>query len=297
MIVDEPTDLAESSRWNELSRSFVSVLSAYQIIQIGIFLAYSLPMGFFRRYFAGFLAASVGFHLLVLWLLFMFRGDFVIEPGGIKLRRVNKANMITLFRLSTLPTILFVILASKDYPMRFQLVALIVIVFATDFLDGYVSRRDKETTRVGKMMDSASDYSLLFVISIVFHYFHIIPSWFLALLVTRLAGQALMLLVVLAVKKRVTPRTSFLGKATVASTMILYAFELLRFVADIHPVAFSILEYAAGAIVLVSIADKALIMARDLKGQPKMPGKTAGELGRLNSTTNGERDGDDQERA
>lgn len=296
MIAEENAERAESSRWNELSKSFVSVLAAYQLIQVGIFIAYSLPMGFFHRYFAGFLASSIGFHGFVLWLLFLFRGDFVIEPGGVKLRRVNKANMITLFRLSTLPTILFVILASKDYPMRYQLIALVAIVFATDFLDGYVSRRDKEATRVGKMMDSASDYSLLFVISLVFHYFHIIPGWFLALLVARLAGQAAMLLVVLAVKKRVTPRTSFLGKATVASTMILYAFELLRYVADIPPLAFRILEYSAGAIVAASIVDKAVIMARDLKAQPKAPASAAGELGRLNST-NGERDGNDQERA
>jgi CDP-diacylglycerol--glycerol-3-phosphate 3-phosphatidyltransferase len=226
-------------------------------------------------------------------LLFIFRGDFVIEPSGLKLDRVNKANAITLFRLSTLPTILFIILASKDYPMRYQLVALVAIVFATDFLDGYISRRYKETTRVGRMMDSASDYSLLFVISIVFHYFKIIPAWFLVLLISRLAGQAVMLLAVLAVKKRITPKTSFLGKATVASTMVLYAFELLRFVADIPTAAFQIIEAIVGVIIVVSIIDKILMMVSDLGSSDRASSKT----GRLNPIVNGDTDGSDKKRA
>lgn len=235
-----------------------------------------------------FAACSIAFHALIFVMLELFKGDFVIEPTGRTLSRVNLANAITLFRVSTLPTILFVIIASKEYPIRYSLVALVAIVFATDFLDGYVSRRNHETTRVGKMMDSASDYSLLFVITVVFYYFRIIPTWFLALLVFRLTGQVAMVAIILAVKKKVTPRTSFLGKATVASTMVLYAFELLRFVADIPPQAYSALEYAVGAIVAVSVVDKVLIMRRDLKARPR----ALGEAGRLNPIAFGEKNAD-----
>jgi CDP-diacylglycerol--glycerol-3-phosphate 3-phosphatidyltransferase len=226
-------------------------------------------------------------------MLLLFKGDFTIEPTGMSLERINKANMITLFRLSTLPTIFFIILASKDYPMRYELIALVAIIFATDFLDGYISRRDKETTRVGKMMDSASDYALLFVISIVFHYFHIIPQWFMVLIIFRLAAQGVMVLMVLAVKKRVTPKTSFLGKAAVASTMILYAIELLRFVLDIHPTVYTVLEYIAGGIVAISVGDKVLLMKSDLA----TPSQGSTKNGRLNPVTDGERNGTNQERA
>ncbi len=283
----------ETKRLKALVQSFARFLLAYQIIQTVIFLAYSIPMRFFSSYFAGFLLASTGFHAFIFILLFIFRGDFVIEPSGRKLDRVNKANAITLFRLSTLPTILFIILASKDYPMRYQLVALVAIVFATDFLDGYISRKDKETTRVGRMMDSASDYSLLFVISLVFYYFKIIPVWFLTLLVSRLVGQAAMLLAVLAVKKRITPKTSFLGKATVASTMVLYAFELLRFVADIPPAAFQVFEAIVGVIIVVSIIDKIVMMVNDLGS----PARASSKTGRLNPLVNGDTDGSDKKRA
>lgn len=284
---------SETHRLALLMRSFVITLGLYLIIQFCIFSAYALSFGFFKTYVLQFLVVSLGFHGLIMTMLVIFRGDFVIEPSGRRLDHVNKANAITLFRVSTLPTILYIIIASKDYPIRFQLVVLVAIIFATDFLDGYVSRKEKQVTRVGRMMDSASDYSLLFVITFVFYYFHIIPAWFLWLLVSRLVGQGLMVLAVLTVKKRVTPRTSFLGKATVASTMILYAIELLRYLADLPRWLFSGLEYAVGLVIIVSIVDKVVIMINDLKA----PAPTAGTGGRLNSTMDGEKYGNDQERS
>jgi len=276
-------------RLDSLSRSFLRTTLLYQCAQFALFAAYAIPAGFLATYAVPFTVVSVGFHGIILAMLCLFKGDFVVVPGGRALDRVNAANAITLFRVSTLPTILFVILASKDYPVRYSLAALVAIVFATDFLDGYVSRRNKETTRVGKMMDSASDYSLLFVISIVFYYFHTIPAWFFGLLALRLAGQATMVVVVLAIKKRITPKTTFLGKATVASTMVLYAFELLRFVADIPPAWYSTLEYAVGAVIVASIVDKALVMSRDLRA----PTRPSSGRGRLDTDSNGENNGND----
>lgn len=293
MHAERPKAQKAGTAIDALSRSFILILVLYLGIQFGIFAAYSLPIGFFRSYALPFSLVSTGFHCLIFVILYLFRGDFVVEPSGRRLERINMANAITLFRVSTLPTILYVILASKDYAIRFELVALVAIVFATDFLDGYVSRKYKEATRAGRMLDSASDYSLLFVISIVFYYFHIIPFWFLGLLVFRLAGQFAMIGVVLAVKKRVTPKTSFLGKATIASTMVLYAFELLRFVTDIPPAVYDTLEFIVGAIVVLSIVDKILIMRRDLIAPAQEPSGP----GRLNSIAYGEMNGTDQKRA
>jgi cardiolipin synthase (CMP-forming) len=239
-----------------LVNSILLTVAAFQLSQFALFLAYALPFGFSSRYIVPFALSSVAFHGLLLGMLFIFRNDFVKVPEGERLTSVNLANKITLFRVSTLPTLLFVILASKDYPIRYPLIALVAIVFLTDFLDGYVSRRAKEVTRVGKMMDSASDYTVLFVISIVYYYFHIIPAWFLALFAGRLAGQTFMMLAVLAVKKRITPRTSFLGKLTIASTMVLYAAELLRFVASLPAMVFTVMELIVGGIIVLSIFDK-----------------------------------------
>ena len=104
-------------RLDSLTRSFISVLTVYQLAQIGLFALYSVPLGFFASYAIPFGLSSIGFHCLLFVMLEVFKGDFVIEPDGRKLDRVNLANAITLFRVSTLPTILFIIIASKDYPV------------------------------------------------------------------------------------------------------------------------------------------------------------------------------------
>lgn len=253
---------------DSLSRSIVGTSLAFLLAQFAIFAAYALPFRFTWRHILPFIGVALVYHGLILGLLFVFKGDFVKEPSNEALTTVNLANKITLFRLSTLPTALFILLASKDFPIQLPLVALVALVFATDFLDGYVSRKDKQVTRLGKMMDSASDYALLFAISIIFHYFHIIPTWFLNLLIIRLVGQALMVLTVLLIKKKVVVRTSFMGKATVASTMVLYVVELFRFFTDINPMVYRVMEYAVGVIIAISIVDKIILLVIDMRTKP-----------------------------
>jgi phosphatidylglycerophosphate synthase len=254
---------------DSLSRSILGTILAFLAAQFVIFTAYALPFRFTQRYTLPFVAVTIAYHCMVLGLLFIFKDDFIKEPSNEKLDRVNLANKLTLFRLSSLPTALFVLLASKDFPIRLPLVALVVLVFASDYLDGYVSRKDNEITRLGKMMDSISDYALLFALSIVFYYFHIIPSWFLKLLIIRLLGQACMMLLVLAVKKQVVVRTSFMGKATVASTMVLYVVELLRLFTSLHPMIYRLMEYAVAVVIALSIIDKIILMVKDLRTVPK----------------------------
>lgn len=275
-----------------LAKSFIRTVPVFFVIQLTVFFAYALPFGFTARYIIPFVITASIFHVAILVLLFAFRHDFITEPDGRRLTYINRANRITLFRLCMLPAILFIIIANKDFPIRLPLIILVGMVFATDFLDGWVSRKDGETTRIGKMMDSASDYSLLIVITIVFYYFRIIPVWFLIALLTRLSGQGLMMLAVLAIRKRVTVQTSFMGKATVACTMVLYTFELLRFVTDIHPIIYRIAEYSVGLVIIVSIVDKVLLMLADLR----KPAELERGAGRLSTPPEGEHYGRNKKR-
>jgi len=86
-----------------------------------------------------------------------------------------------------------------------------------------------------------------------------------------------MVLVVIGVKKKITPRTTLLGKITVAATMVLYAAELLRFVANIPYWVFTAMEAVVGSIVVVSIIDKVVMMARDLR-EPAAPDGSGGRI-------------------
>lgn len=255
---------------DSLKTSFCRVIAAYFALQCSIYLAFSLSAGFFGRYALFFFILSPGFHLFLLVMLFLFRRDFVLESTGAVLTKVNRANKITLFRVSTLPTLLVLILAAKDYRIRLPLLGLVVLVFLSDFADGYVSRKGGEVTRVGRMLDSASDYSLLIVLTIVFYYFSLIPFWYFALVIGRLFLQSALMGILIAVKRRIEPKTTFLGKAAVASIMVLYAIEVARLAFGLpRSLGFSAAEWLGGLVILASVLDKVFAFSRQLAAEPK----------------------------
>jgi phosphatidylglycerophosphate synthase len=163
-----------------------------------------------------------------------------------------------------MPTILFLVLAAKDYRIRFPLLGLVLIVFITDFVDGYISRKAGEVTKIGKILDSTSDYVLLIVLTTVFYYFSLVPPWFFLLVCARLGLQVVFMFILTIVKKKLEPKTTFMGKLAVASIMVLYAVEVLRLMFGIGRIGLVVvLEWATAAIVLASMVDKAVAFARE----------------------------------
>jgi cardiolipin synthase len=260
---------------DKLSLGILRTTGILFLVQIALFLSFSLPAGFFGEYGSIFFPVSAAFHLLLLGMLFLFKQDFVKEATGERLEGVNLANCITLFRVSTLPTLLFLVLAARDYRIRYPLLVLVVIVFASDFVDGYVSRKAGEVTRVGRMMDSASDYSLLIVLTIVFYYFILIPAWFFWLVVARLGIQLVFMGILIAGRKRIDPKTTILGKVGVAAIMILYAIEVLRLIFGLErgPV-FGALEWITGGVIVAGIVDKSVFFIGECRMGADRAGRT-----------------------
>lgn len=235
-------------------------------LQVLVFLAFSIDSGFFGLYGIPFLLTTTAFHAFLIGVLLFLKDNFYIESTGERLSRVNLANAITLFRISALPTILFLVIAAKDFRIRIPLLVLVMIVFLSDFADGFVSRMGKQATKIGSMLDSGSDYLLLVVLSFAFYYYLLIPGWFLLLVFARLSIQSIMVFILMAVNRRNDSRTSPLGKVAVASLMVLYTAEILEIV--IGPPAQEILvglEHLAALILVASIVDKALLFARGLR--------------------------------
>jgi phosphatidylglycerophosphate synthase len=258
----------------KIGKSILATMGFYAALQLVIFIAFgslalpsdpAAPKGFLLRYGPLFLLVAVPFYSLLLFMLFLFKGDFVKEPSGERLDRVNLANAITLFRVTSMPTLLFLVLAAKEYRIRLPLLCLVILVFATDFADGYVSRKAGEVTKVGKMLDSASDYALLIVLTIVFYYFTLVPPWFFLLVSARLGLQVAFVFILIFVNKRVEPKTTFMGKVAVASIMVLYAVEVIRLIFGIGRIELvAVLEWTTAAIVLLSMVDKVIAFAREL---------------------------------
>ncbi len=259
---------------DRLGKSILATMGLYMALQLAIFCSFAipalpsdatLPKGFLFRFGPLFLLVALPFFALLVSMLFIFKNDFVKEPSGVRLDRVNLANAITLFRVTSMPTLLFLVLAAKEYRIRLPLLCLVVLVFATDFADGYVSRKASEVTKVGKMMDSASDYALLIVLTIVFYYFKLVPPWFFLLVTARLGLQVAFVFILIFINKRIEPRTTLMGKAAVASIMVLYAIEVTRLIFGIGRIELvEVLEWATAAIVLVSMVDKVIAFAREL---------------------------------
>jgi phosphatidylglycerophosphate synthase len=251
---------------DSIKTSIIGIMAFYFVLECAIYFGFSIPAGFTAEFLPLFLALTIGFHGLLLFMLLFFSADFTIEATGERLTKVNAANKITLFRVTTLPTLLVLILAAKEYRIRIPLLALIVLVFLSDFADGYISRKHGQVTKVGRMMDSASDYSLLVVLSVVFYYFRLLPLWFFALVLGRLFIQAVFMGILILIKRHIEPKTTMMGKVAVASIMVLYAIEVGRLVFGLpQSWPFTVAEWLAGAIVAGSVVDKIIAFCRELR--------------------------------
>lgn len=258
--MDEPT------RVKSLRQSITKTIVAYFITQCAVFCAFALPGGFFMEFWRQFLVTSGGFHIFLYFLLNRFKDDFRKEASREKLSSINLANRITLIRVSTLPTLLYLVIAAKHYRIRYPLLILVVFIFITDFLDGYVSRKANEVTKAGRMMDSASDYCLLIVLTLIFRYYRLIPIWFLILVLARLGVQVLLVTILIIIRQKIEPKTTFMGKVAVASIMVVYSFEVLGLIAGELPLALkNTIEWIVAALVMVSIGDKIISFVSTLK--------------------------------
>jgi phosphatidylglycerophosphate synthase len=148
-------------------------------------------------------------------------------------------------------------LSAREYKIAPILTAALAVTFITDIIDGRLSRARNEVTRIGRILDSVSDYSLLLVIAITYRVFKLLPNWLFFIILFRLLFQALGMLAVLIIKKKVEPQPTVFGKIAIATTMSLFALEALKFfVPPTIAGLFVYIETIAGAIVAVSVLDK-----------------------------------------
>jgi CDP-diacylglycerol--glycerol-3-phosphate 3-phosphatidyltransferase len=94
------------------------------------------------------------------------------------------ANLITLSRL----LLLFVVVAIAYQPsswLKLVDIPLLIFVFVTDGLDGYVARKRRETSQFGAMFDIAVDRIVELTLWVVFAHLDLVPVWVPLLFVVR----------------------------------------------------------------------------------------------------------------
>ena len=101
---------------------------------------------------------------------------------------MNLPNKLTLFRVILIPFFVFFLLAPQTYfggYGNFIAVGIFIVASITDFLDGYIARKNNLVTNFGKFMDPLADKLLVCSAMICLIELGLIPSWVVIIIISR----------------------------------------------------------------------------------------------------------------
>lgn len=96
----------------------------------------------------------------------------------------NVPNALTVLRILLVP-VLVVVLLTEFADKEWWGLALFLLASLTDFLDGFIARRWKKITRLGKLLDPAADKILTAAAFISLVELGVAPSWMVTVIVAR----------------------------------------------------------------------------------------------------------------
>ena len=102
------------------------------------------------------------------------------------LKKMNLPNKLTMLRIVLVPFfVVFMSLPVEYRWTRYVSLAIFGIASITDFLDGYISRKNNLVTKFGKIMDPLADKMLVASGFILLATSGVIPAWMAAVVVIR----------------------------------------------------------------------------------------------------------------
>lgn len=96
----------------------------------------------------------------------------------------NVPNLLSLFRILLVP-LLVVVLLTKFEGKEFVGLGVFLLASLTDFLDGFIARRRKMVTRLGKLIDPAADKILISAAFISLVELNLAPAWMVVVILAR----------------------------------------------------------------------------------------------------------------
>ena len=99
---------------------------------------------------------------------------------------LNLPNLLTCFRILLVPLLVVVLLTKPriDY-QEFVGLGIFLLASLTDFLDGFLARRRRQVTRLGKLLDPAADKILTSAAFISLVELGLAPAWMVLAIVSR----------------------------------------------------------------------------------------------------------------
>lgn len=225
-------------------------------------------------------------HVVIGGFLFWRHAEFTpLHPaGGAAAARLTLPNVLTLVRLSSIPTLTLLLAVGPRRGTVPLLVAVAAGVFLTDLFDGALARRRRQVTPIGGYLDSASDYLLLLALAALLAARGILPLWLAALLTARLALHAAAMGVLVLRRGIQAAKPTTWGKISVAAAMVLITVELLAYAAAtarpppggaallLLTRGLPLLELTAALLIGISMLDKLRYFLRTLNAAPRGSG-------------------------
>ncbi|MBQ6755791.1 MAG: CDP-diacylglycerol--glycerol-3-phosphate 3-phosphatidyltransferase [Oscillospiraceae bacterium] len=128
---------------------------------------------------------------------------------------MNTPNILTIIRMIFVPVFILLLL----YVSRIAACAVFVLASLTDWLDGYLARKNNEITNFGKFMDPLADKMLVTSALVCFVGLGWIPAWVAMIVIGRdLAVDGLRMV---AASRNIVMAAGWSGKVKTAVTMVL----------------------------------------------------------------------------
>ena len=151
-------------------------------------------------------------------------------------------NVISFIRLLFVPVFFWLLVSGQDGPA----LAVLIIATASDFIDGFIARSFNQVTRLGALLDPASDRLFITASVLGLAIRGMIP---LPLLVVVIARDVLLLAIVLIRGVRIAdfPRVNFVGKTATFVLFVAFPVIVLSHVIPSAATALAILGWILGA--------------------------------------------------
>jgi CDP-diacylglycerol---glycerol-3-phosphate 3-phosphatidyltransferase len=125
--------------------------------------------------------------------------DLVTAPVAPQASAWNVPNALTVLRILLVPVFGWLLLAhgGEQEPWRWWATLVFVVATATDWVDGFLARRDGLITDFGKLMDPIADKALMGTALIGLSVLDLLPWWITVVILVREVGITLMRFVVI----------------------------------------------------------------------------------------------------
>lgn len=167
---------------------------------------------------------------------------------------MNLPNKLTIFRVVLIPFFVFFLITPAFEPWgTYVALAVFCVASFTDFLDGYIARKNNLVTNFGKFMDPLADKLLVCTAMICLLVVERLPLAFVLIVIARefiISGFRLV-----AADNNVVIAASFWGKFKTVSHMFLVIVLLLNIENEIFHIIELILLFLATFLTLISLVD------------------------------------------